>query len=137
MLLRLFTGCLLIVVSQLLNAAPVQILEKRVVEFYNLTNENGICTMADNNRLTGSNGQTCSGKGKKGKLRIKGDVGATINISVLGSSSNGVTFRPRLVGPTTLILETKTIVFIVGELELLNAPEGPIIFSYDITANYE
>ncbi|GAA6135928.1 hypothetical protein NBRC116188_27180 [Oceaniserpentilla sp. 4NH20-0058] len=123
-------------------AAPklktITISEVTAIDFGTISSENGICTMQSGGNLLGSSGQTCSGIQTPGEFDIRATNGEFMNLSVQGGSTQGLTFRPQIDGPSLITLSggANTVV-IIGELELLNVNQGSFNIPYTFSANYE
>lgn len=119
------------------DSKPVELLETQQIDFGLLSPENGICTMLSGGALVGSQGQSCSGAGIPGEIQITGESNQVVGISFIPGTQDGITFRPQVDGPSSIILKGKKSITIIGELEFSNAQEGSFSIQYTLSANYE
>lgn len=116
---------------------PIVMTETTQIAFGLLSPENGICTMGSGGTLTGSAGQSCSGVGTPGEIDISGQNNLVVGISFTNGTQPGITFRPQVDGPSSILVKGKTSFFVIGEMEFSGATEGSFGITYGITANYE
>lgn len=112
------------------------IAETTAVNFGNISNTDGICTMASGGGLSGTNG--CTGTATPGVFNVTGsDV--TIDLAVSpGAAVDGVTYTPAIDGSSTPTLSGgSTTVTVVGELSLASATAGAKAINFELTANYQ
>ena len=121
--------------------APVTIIDKVSLDFGVIANENGTCKMSSAGVLTGVNGQTCTGTGALAEFQINGEKNYVVSILVAGSTRNGVTLSPFVVGGSSKVIAKngRLTIKIHGDLTLNNVPPagtGSTNVSYLVSVNY-
>ena len=116
----------------------VTINQQAEIDFGQLNNVNGICTMSTGGALSGSEGMDCNGAETPGLFTVSGLNGAAVSISVSHGQLPGIAFTPQILGGASQVLVNGSIdVTVVGSLELNNTSDGDKNISYIISANYE
>ena len=108
------------------------------VDFGQLHNANGSCSMDASGELSGPTEMACTGTRTPGVFTISGASGATIIVSTTQGSADGVTFEPIVAGgPSHLLDNGQATVTVAGSLVLESASEGIKNITYTFTANYQ
>lgn len=113
--------------------------EDTQVDFGQIINANGTCSMASGGGLSGTTGMGCTGTETPGLFTINGTSGAVVDINVsAGATVDGVTYNPVVDGILTRTLSGgSTSVSVIGNIILSNATDGVKDIAYTFTANYQ
>ena len=119
--------------------SALSITEETEVDFGQVVNVDGTCTMGSGGILSGSAGMGCTGRETRGIIRVDGTVNAYVDASVsAGPSVDGVSFTPRIDGKKTRILSKGDAHFpVIGDIILNGATDGEKDIPYIFTANYQ
>lgn len=119
--------------------SAIVITETTEIDFGQIINVDGTCTMATGGSLSGTAGMGCSGTETAGQFEIAGTSGATVDVSVTaGSAVDGVTYNPVIDGAATRTLTGGTAdVNVIGNIVLSSATDGVKDIAYTFTANYQ
>jgi hypothetical protein len=112
--------------------------ETQTVEFNDVVNQDGSCTMAAGGALSGDN--CVSDSGTPGQFTITGTASKSVDIAVTaGSAVDGVTFTPVIEGGASSLALTggADAVNIIGDVTLSGATDGAKNIAYTFTANYQ
>ena len=109
------------------------------LNFGNISQLDGTCSMASSGVLTASDGQDCAGSSSPGIFEVAGTTGQSITLNVsAGGSVDGVSFTPKIDGALTRTLSGgKVSIEVIGDLTLSNATLGDKAIAYTVTANYQ
>ncbi len=72
--------------------------QETAIDFGQIRNTSGTCTMGANGVLSGTEGMECTGTETPGTFIVSGSAGNIIDVSVTGGSEDGVFFAPRING---------------------------------------
>ena len=119
--------------------SALSITEETELDFGQVVNVDGSCTMSSGGTLSGTAGMGCTGTETPGVMRVDGTVNAYVDASVTaGPSVDGVSFFPKIDGKTNRILSKGDAHFpIIGQIKLENATDGEKEIPYVFTANYQ
>lgn len=119
--------------------SALSITEETEVDFGQVVNVDGTCSMASGGVLSGTAGMGCTGTETAGVIRVDGTVNAFVDARVSpGPEVDGVTFIPRIDGKTNRKLSKGDAHFpIIGDIVLSNATDGEKDIPYIFTANYQ
>lgn len=117
----------------------INIQEISEVDFGNVLQQDGVCTMLADGNLTGTGDQQCQGQEVPAHFMITGTVGQSVVVSVAqGDAVDGVSFAPVVEGGSSRVLADGNVsVIVVGALSLQGASVGEKNLSYTLTANYQ
>ncbi|MFK7733560.1 MAG: DUF4402 domain-containing protein [Pseudomonadales bacterium] len=111
--------------------------QETAIDFGQIRNSSGTCTMSANGALSGTDGMECTGQETPGSFVVTGTQGNIIDVSVTGGSEDGVFFAPRIDGSKQRALANGIArVTILGSLQLDQTSPGTKQISYTFTANY-
>lgn len=111
--------------------------QETAIDFGQIRNASGTCTMNANGRLSGTNGLECTGTETPGSFVVTGSADSMIDVSVTGGSQDGIYFAPRIEGSQQRALTNGVAkVIVLGSLELEQTSPGTKQISYTFTANY-
>ncbi len=119
--------------------SAIIITETTQIDFGQIINLDGTCTMASGGSLSGTAGMACTGTETPAVFNIAGTSGSVVDVSVTaGSSVDGVTYTPVIDGAATRTLTGGTAnVSVVGAIQLVSATDGVKDIAYTFTANYQ
>lgn len=119
--------------------SAITISEDTQIDFGQIINVNGTCTMASGGTLSGTAGMGCTGTETPGVFTISGTSGAVIDVVVTtGSTVDGVTYNPVIDGSLTRTLTGgSATVNVIGNVVLNAATDGVKDIAYTFTANYQ
>lgn len=119
--------------------SAITITEVAQIDFGQIINFDGTCTMASGGSLNGSVGMGCTGTETPGTFDITGTSGAVVDVSVTaGATIDGVTYSPNIDGSSSRTLSGGTAtVNVIGNIQLINATDGVKDIAYTFTTNYQ
>ena len=119
--------------------SAIVITENTQIDFGQIINLDGTCTMASGGSLSGTAGMACTGTETPGTFQVAGTTGAVVDVSVTaGPAVDGVTFNPVIDGVLTRTLAGGTAdVDVIGNIVLASATDGVKDIAYTFTANYQ
>lgn len=119
--------------------SAIVISETTQIDFGQIINLDGTCTMASGGALSGTAGMGCTGTETAGVFNIAGTTGAVVDVSVTaGAAVDGVTYTPVVDGASTRTLVGGTAnVSVIGNIALASATDGVKDIAYTFTANYQ
>ncbi|ARN73519.1 DUF4402 domain-containing protein [Oceanicoccus sagamiensis] len=109
------------------------------LDFGNISELNGTCTMGSSGTLSASDGQDCSGTSTPGVFQVAGTNGQTIIMNVTaGAAVDGINFTPKIDGSNTrTLVDGNANIEIIGHLTLSDTTLGDKNIAYTVTANYQ
>lgn len=111
--------------------------QETAIDFGQIRNGTGACTMGPNGTLSGSAGLECTGNETPGTFIVSGSSNSVIDMSVTGGAADGVVFSPLINGSTQrTLINGSARVTVLGSIKLDQASPGVRIISYTFTANY-
>ncbi|MEM8499195.1 MAG: hypothetical protein AAF542_14315 [Pseudomonadota bacterium] len=111
--------------------------QETAIDFGQIRNAPGTCTMSSNGALSGTDGLECAGTETPGSFVVTGSANSVIDVSVTGGSEDGVYFAPRIEGANQRALSNGVArIVVLGSLELEKTSPGTKQISYTFTANY-
>lgn len=120
-------------------AEPLTITEQLALDFGRVTNLDGTCSMSSTGTLTGSGAQDCFGTETPASFQIQGETNASFFISLVGSTTNGVTLSPIVEGGSSQILDGSgdLDITVYADLDFSSASaDGPVALTYTLTVSY-
>lgn len=119
--------------------SAILISEDTQIDFGQIINIDGTCSMAAGGALSGTTGMGCTGAETSGIFSIAGTSGAVVDVSVAaGPSVDGVTYNPVVDGVLTRTLTGGAAsVNVIGNIVLSSASDGVKDIAYTFTANYQ
>lgn len=111
--------------------------QETAIDFGQIRNASGTCTMSASGTLSGTDGLECTGTETPGSFVVTGSANSVIDVSVTGGSEDGISFVPRIEGSNQRALTNGVAkIVILGSLELEQTSPGTKQISYTFTANY-
>lgn len=119
--------------------SAILITEATQIDFGQIINLDGTCTMSAGGALSGTAGMGCTGTETAGNFSIAGTSGAVVDISVTaGAAVGGVTYSPVIDGaPSRTLTGGVASVDVIGNIVLATATDGIKNIAYTFTANYQ
>lgn len=119
--------------------SAILITETTQIDFGQIINVDGTCTMAAGGALSGTAGMGCTGTETAGVFNISGTSGAVVDVSVTaGAAVDGVSYNPAVDGAASRTLTGGTAnVNVIGNIALVSATDGVKDIAYTFTANYQ
>ena len=119
--------------------SAIVITETTQIDFGQIINVDGTCTMASGGALSGGAGMACTGTETAGVFNVAGTSGAVVDVSVTaGAAVDGVTYNPVIDGTLTRTLTGGNAdVNVIGNIVLSSATDGIKDIAYTFTANYQ
>jgi hypothetical protein len=119
--------------------SAILISEDTQIDFGQIINIDGTCSMASGGLLSGTTGMGCTGTETSGVFSIAGTSGAVVDVSVTpGPAVDGVTYNPVVDGVFTRTLTGgAATVDVIGNIVLSSASDGVKDIAYTFTANYQ
>lgn len=119
--------------------SAIAISEDTQIDFGQIINNDGTCTMTTGGALSGTAGMGCTGTETPASFTVSGTSGAVVDISLTaGASVDGVTYNPVLDGVATRTLSGgSATVAVIGNIVLASATDGVKDIAYTFTANYQ
>ncbi len=119
--------------------SAITITEDTQIDFGQIINLDGTCTMSSGGSLSGTAGMGCTGTETPATFTITGTSGAVVNLAVAnGATVDGVSYFPVIDGPTSRTLSGGSVsVDVVGNISLSGASDGVKDIAYTFTANYQ
>lgn len=119
--------------------SAITISEDTQIDFGQIINTDGTCTMATGGALSGTAGMGCTGSETPAAFTINGTTGAVVDIAVsAGAAVDGVTYNPVVDGILTRTLSGGSVtVNVIGNIVLSGASDGVKDIAYTFTANYQ
>lgn len=119
--------------------SAILITETTQIDFGQIINIDGTCTMGTGGALSGTAGMGCTGTETAGTFSIAGTSGAVVDVSVsAGASVDGVSYNPVVDGVLTRTLTGgAATVNVIGNIVLASATDGVKDIAYTFTANYQ
>ena len=119
--------------------SAITISEDVQIDFGQIINSDGTCTMASGGALSGTAGMGCTGTETPATFTVNGTSGSVVDISLTaGAAVDGVTYNPVLVGAASRTLTGgAATVNVIGNIVLASATDGVKDIAYTFTANYQ
>ena len=119
--------------------SAITVSEDTQIDFGQIINLDGTCTMSPGGALNGTSGMGCTGTETPATFTISGTSAAVVDISVTaGAAVDGVTYVPAVDGLVSRTLTGGTVsVDVIGAVTLLGATDGIKDIAYTFTANYQ
>lgn len=119
--------------------SAITISEDTQIDFGQVINTNGTCSMASGGSLSGTSGMGCTGTETPATFTINGTSSAVVDINVsAGATVDGVTYNPVVDGISTrTLIGGSTSIDVIGNIILSNATDGVKDIAYTFTANYQ
>ena len=119
--------------------SAITISEDVQIDFGQIINLDGTCTMSSGGSLSGTAGMGCTGVETPATFTISGTSGAVVDIIVsAGAAVDGVTYNPVVDGVLTRTLSGGSAsVDVIGNIVLAGATDGVKDIAYTFTANYQ
>ena len=113
--------------------------EDTQIDFGQIINLDGTCTMSSGGALSGTAGMGCTGTETAGVFTVSGTSGSVVDVSVTaGAAVDGVTYNPVVDGVLTRTLTGgQSTVDVIGNIVLASATDGVKDIAYTFTANYQ
>lgn len=117
----------------------ITITEDTQIDFGQIINADGTCTMSSGGSLSGTLGMGCTGVETPATFTVLGTSGAVVIINVAGGSTlDGVTYNPVIDGSSARTLSGGSAsVDVIGNVVLSGASDGVKDIPYTFTANYQ
>jgi len=119
--------------------SAITITEVEQIDFGQIINLDGTCTMSSGGSLSGTVGMGCTGSETPGSFDITGTSGAVVDVSVTaGATIDGVTYNPNIDGALSRTLTGgSATINVIGNIQLNSASDGVKDIAYTFTANYQ
>ena len=119
--------------------SAITISEDTQIDFGQIINLDGTCTMSTGGALSGTAGMGCTGSETPATFTVSGTSGSVVDISVTaGASVDGVSYAPVIDGLNTrTLVGGDATVDVVGSITLNSATDGIKDIAYTFTANYQ
>ena len=107
--------------------SAIAITENTQIDFGQIINIDGTCTMSAGGALNGTSGMGCTGSETPAVFTINGTTGAVVDINLTaGAAVDGVTYNPIIDGSASRTLVGGTaIVNVIGNIVLSSIPHFP------------